>query len=134
MADLSITAANVLKGANAVVYYGTAGAAITAGQVVYKDAATGTYKLADSNVAGATTPAGIALHAAATGQPLAVQTAGDITLGAVLTAGAAYYLSETAGGIEPAADLGSGETIALLGLAKSISVLALKITMPGVTI
>lgn len=134
MADLTITAASVAKGGNAVVDNGTAGASVTAGQVVYKDASTGTYKLADSNLAGATTPAGIALHAAASGQPLAVQTSGDITIGATLTAGTAYYLSETAGGIQPAADLASGETVAQLGLAKSTTVLALRIILPGVTL
>ncbi len=134
MVDLTITAASVQKGGNAVVDNGIAGASLTAGQVVYKDAATGTYKLADSNFAGATVPVGIALHAAATGQPIAVQTSGDITIGATLTAGSAYYFSETAGGIQPAADLGSGEVVGQLGLAKSTTVLELRINLPGVTL
>ncbi len=38
MADLSITAANVLRGSNARVETGIFGATVTAGQVVYRDA------------------------------------------------------------------------------------------------
>lgn len=48
MADLTITAASVLAGSNATTRQGTAGATITAGQVVYFDDTTKTYKLAKS--------------------------------------------------------------------------------------
>jgi hypothetical protein len=86
MADLVITAANVLPGSSAVIKEGTAGAAITAGQVVYADSATNTYKLADCNSATAAvrSPKGIALHAAASGQPIAILTSGLITIGATV--------------------------------------------------
>jgi hypothetical protein len=134
MSDISITATSVLQGGNAVVVHGIAGAAITAGQVVYLDAATGKWKLADANGSGTTHPGGIALNGAASGQPVAVQTSGDITVGGSLTAGSRYYLSGTAGGIMPEADLTTGDNVALLGLAKSTTVLALKITEPGVTL
>jgi hypothetical protein len=136
MSDLSITAVNVIAGANADKEFGKAGAVITAGQVVYKETATGKFKPADSNsaTAEAKTPYGVALNGAADGQPLAVCRAGDITIGATLTAGSPYYLSETPGGIQPAADLASGENVALLGLAKSTTVLALRIQAPGVTL
>lgn len=132
MADLVITAANVLADSSARIEHGTAGAAVTAGQVVYLDAATGTYKLADSNGAAALrSPAGIALHAAGVGQPLAVAEQGPITIGAALTAGVAYYLSDTPGGICPVADVGSGEYATILGIASSASVLKLKIQESG---
>lgn len=134
MSDISITATSVLQGGNAVVVHGIAGVAITAGQVVYLDAATGKWKLADANGSGTTHPGGIALNGAASGQPVAVQTSGDITVGGSLTAGSRYYLSGTAGGIMPEADLTTGDNVALLGLAKSTTVLALKITEPGVTL
>lgn len=136
MADLSITASAVIAGSNAVVEHGTGGATITAGQMVYKEASSGKFKLADSNsaTAEAKTPYGIALNGCADGQPLAVVKSGDVTMNAVLTAGSSYYLSETPGGIQPAADLGSGENVALLGLAKSTTVLALRIQVPGVTL
>ncbi len=137
MADLSITAANVIPGANAAIDRSAkAGAALAAGKVVYREAATGTYKLADSNsaTAEAKTPTGIALHAAEIGQPVAVQTAGELSFGAILTAGSDYYLSETPGGIQPRADVASGELVSSLGYAKSTSVLVLKIQPTGVTL
>jgi hypothetical protein len=52
MADLTITAANVLASGQATKETGVAGATITAGQPVYKEAATGLFKLSDSNAAG----------------------------------------------------------------------------------
>jgi hypothetical protein len=78
MADLVITAANVAAGAGSRKNTGTAGATITAGQVVYQDAADGKYKLADANsgTAAARAPAGIALHGALAGQPLSILSRG----------------------------------------------------------
>lgn len=134
MTDVSITAANVKPGANAIVAHGTAGATITAGQVVYLDTTSGKYKLADNDLAAAKTPTGIALNGASDGQPIAVQVSGDLTAGGTLTAGTAYYLSATAGGICPVADLTTGDNVAQLGLAKSATVLALRIQVPGVTL
>ncbi|RAI34526.1 hypothetical protein [Rhodoplanes serenus] len=136
MADLSITAANVIAGSDAAIVNGRAGATVTAGQVVYREASTGKYKLAynDSATAEVKVPAGIALHGAADGQPLAVQTGGDITIGATLTPGSAYVLSSTPGAIAPVADLGTGDYVVQLGLAKTAAVLALRITIPGVTL
>src|SRR5688572_11203202 len=101
MADLSITAANVVAAAGATIEHGTAGATITAGQVVYRDDADKKYKLADNDsaTAAARDPRGIALHGASNGQPLAIARSGDVTIGAALTAGLAYYLSGTPGGI-----------------------------------
>lgn len=136
MTDVSITAANVVAGENASVERGTAGATITAGQVVYLDSADRRYKLADSNsaTAAARAPRGIALNGAASGQPIAVQTAGDLTIGGTLTAGVAYYLSDSPGGVCPVADIGSGEYSVLLGMAKSASVLAVNIQASGVAL
>ncbi len=135
MADLTITAANVIAGANASKKDGIAGEAITAGKVVYQASASKKWMLADSNsaTAEARKASGIALNGAALNQPLAVQTSGDITIGATLTAGAIYALSDTAGSICPEADVGAGEYICVLGLAKTTSVLALAIQSPGVS-
>ncbi|WP_454914988.1 hypothetical protein [Xanthobacter sediminis] len=136
MANLTITAASVLAGSNVVTESGIAGEAITAGQVVFMNPATKRFGLADSNsaTAAARVPRGIALNSAAAGQPLSVARNGDITLGAVLTAGTAYYLSDTPGGICPVADVGSGEYVVLLGLAKSASVLGLSVQATGVAL
>lgn len=136
MTDLSITAASVVPGADARTISGTAGATITAGQAVYLDTATNTYKLADSNGAAALirTPVGIALHGASANQPLTIQRSGDLTIGATLTAGVAYYLSDTPGGICPVADVGSGEYPCIVGIAKSTTVLDVNIQASGVAL
>lgn len=124
MADISITATAVAPGTDAVIRNGTAGATITAGQPVYLDA-NNRYQLADSDSATALarSPVGHALHGASSGQPLAIIETGDLTLNAVLTAGLAYYLSKTAGGICPVADIASGGYPVVLGIAKSTTVL-----------
>lgn len=136
MADLTITAANVLSGTGARIVYGTAGVALTAGQVVYLDEATNSYKLSDSNSATAAVRDvdGIALHAAAAGQPIAVHTRGPLTIGATLVAGQTYALSETPGGIQPVADLGSGEYPTIIGMAISTTVLNVHIQSAGVAL
>jgi hypothetical protein len=136
MADLSITAANVVAGAGAVTENGSAGEAVTAGQPVYKDPTSNKYMKADSNSAtvAARQARGIALNGAALDQPLVIHRAGDITLGAVLTPGTAYYLSDAPGGICPLADVGTGEYVCQLGIAKSASVLAVNIQFPNVSL
>lgn len=136
MADLTITAANVVPDSGARVARGYAGEAITAGDVVYLDTVNNEYLLADADsaTAAANSPSGIALNGASDGQPVAVLVHGDVTLGSVLTAGVAYYLSATAGGIAPYADLVSGDNVVLLGIAKSATVLHVKIVDPGVAL
>lgn len=133
MSDLSITAASVLAGEGATKETGIAGATITAGQAVYKEAATGKYKLADCNSATAEVRVarGIALNGASDGQPLQIQTAGPITIGATVTAGVQYYLSGTPGGIRPVADNTTGDYPCTIGLATSTTALKLNITGAG---
>lgn len=135
MSDVSITVANVQSGAGAIIEDGVAGAAIAQGQVVYRDA-DGSYKLADCNGASATirTPRGIALNAASANQPVRIQTKGEITIGGTLSAGAAYYLSGTPGGIRPAADNTTGDYPSLIGIAKSTTNLLLSIAASGVAL
>lgn len=137
MADLSLTAANVIPQSNAIIDRSRyAGATIAAGDMVYLDSTTKKWKLADADSATQEIQetSGMAVSGASDGQPIAVQTSGDVALGAVLTAGSRYYLSSTPGKIEPEADLSTGEEINLIGLAKSTTVLTIKITRPGVTL
>lgn len=133
MADLSITAANVLAGAGAITERGIAGATITAGQPVYKAASDSKYKLADDNSATAEVRVarGIALNSASDGQPLTILTSGLITIGATMVAQTAYYLGDTPGAICPVADLASGEFPCLLGMSTSTTVLKVDIQAPG---
>jgi hypothetical protein len=135
MADISITAGNVVPGSDAVRESGTAGATITAGQLVYLDTSDMKFKLADSNGAAALrVPNGIALNGASNGQPLSVQKGGDITIGGTLTAGIPYFLSDTPGGLCPLPDIGAGEFSCIIGIAKSTSVLAVNIQPSGVAL
>lgn len=136
MADLTITAANVVAGADSARESGTAGETIAAGKAVYFDSTVKKWKLADSNsgTAEVRKATAIALNGASLNQPVTVHKSGDITIGATLTAGTAYYLSDTPGGICPFADVGAGEYVCLLGLAKSTSVLAVNIQYPNVSL
>jgi hypothetical protein len=133
MADLSITANNVVAGSGAKKVTGAAGATITAGQVVYYDTTTSTYKLADTDSATAAvrSPVGIALNGAAANQPLTVCTSGPVTIGATVAVGDVYYLSGTAGGLAPFADVAAGDYPCIIGICTSTSVLDVKIHEAG---
>lgn len=136
MADLTITAANVMPGANAQTVTGIAGAALTAGKAVFLDTVTNTWKLAGSNSATVSERAanGIALNGASAGQPVEVQTGGDITIGAAVVQGVAYYTSGVAGGICPVADIVAGMQSQVVGIAKSATTLSLFFATAGVTL
>lgn len=136
MADITITAANVVKGSGASMDRGTAGETIAAGKTVYLDSATNKYLLADSNSAtvAARSPDGVALNGASLNQPVAVLLSGPVTIGATLTPGVAYYQSDTPGGICPVADVGSGEYSTVIGIATSASVLDVRISESGVSL
>ncbi len=130
------SSANVVAGSNSAQISGVAGETIAAGKAVYKSSATGKWMLADSNsaTAEARQAQGIALTGSSLNQPLTIHRSGDITIGGTLVAGTAYYLSDTPGGICPVADVGAGEYVCLLGLAKSTTVLAVSIQYPGVSL
>lgn len=134
MVDLVITPASVVAGSGATTTNGTAGATITAGQVVYLDSATtGKWQLADTDSATAAVRAahGVALNGASDGQPLSVCTEGAVTIGATIAAGVAYYLSGTPGGICPVADVAAGDYPCIIGMGASTTVLNVNIVYPG---
>lgn len=130
MTDLSITAANVVPGATCRTVQGTAAETITAGQPVYLNAA-GKWAKADSDAAGLQDASGIALTGSALNQPIVVAKVGAVTIGATLVAGDPYYVSSTAGGICPFADLSNGEKVVQLGVATSTTVLNIDIQNTG---
>lgn len=125
MADLVITAANVVAGTGVQTERINAGAALTAGQVVYKDAGdSNKAKLtdADSATVAAREADGIVLNNSASGQPVVIarlDSGGLLTIGATVTPGVAYYASDTAGGICPFADLESGDWPTIIGIGYS---------------
>lgn len=136
MADLSLTAASVIAGTGANTENGSLGAAVTAGQVLYKASADGLWYLADNNSATAAIrqATGIALNGGGIGQPVRVLLSGPVTIGATVTAGVAYYLSDTPGGICPVADLASGEYSCLVGIATSTTVIDVRFQYSGVAL
>lgn len=137
MAEIAVTAANVIAGANAVIAEGTAGATITAGQLLYIDtAASNVLKLADANgVSPVCDLAGIALNSASTGQPVKYQTGGLITIGGTVTVGTTYILGATTpGAFAPDSDKASGWKVNQLGIATTTGILLLRIWNTGVTV
>lgn len=135
MTDLTITATSVVKSTGSKTKTGIAGAAITAGQVVYVDTGdSNKIKVVDSDSATALARevAGIALNGASSGQPVTYQWDGRITVGATVAVGTIYVASDTAGGIMPAADLETGDYTSILGIAVSTTELDLQIHNGGV--
>lgn len=136
MADVSVTAANVAVVSGSTLFSdGFLGATVTAGQTVYLDSVTGTYKLGDANASSATAAVvGIALNGGVSGQPVKVATAGTLTAGFTVTPGAVYVQSATAGGIAPVADLASGHYPVIVGIGTSATVIKLSFFAGGVAI
>ena len=138
MVDLVITPASVVAGNDASIDLGAiAGETITAGKAVYQNLTTGKWMLADNNAATppeAKSPQGIALNGASLNQPLAVQRGGDIVIGATLVPGDSYYLGDTPGGICPRADILTGESVTIMGIARNATTLRIEIVESGVTL
>jgi len=129
MATTTVTAP--VPGSGATVVEGTAGATIVAGQTVYLDSTTNTYKLADCGAATTDAMAGFAITGASATQPLKVLIDGSMT-GVGLTDGEAYFLSTTAGDICLYADLvGGTDYITYVGTATSTTVILVSIHVSG---
>jgi hypothetical protein len=127
MADLTITAANVLAQSGSSTSYSKAAVAITAGQVIYVNGTS--MSLAQATSSAASNCAGIALNNAAAGQPLAFLTSGPITIGATVVVGGVYAVAaDNAGAICPIADiLTTGDYITVLGVATNSTTITVDI-------
>jgi hypothetical protein len=134
MADITITAANVLMSANGKSATGIAGETITAGQTLYLNSADNRLYKADANASIATADCvGIALGGGAAGQPITYcyedpnfTPGGTLSLAAAADSGV-YVLSATAGGIAPMDDLAAGMYPCVLGVAYSTTKMSLRI-------
>jgi hypothetical protein len=125
MADWSLTAGNVLPTTTTdyVDRAGIAGATIAAGDIVYKDSTTNSYKLAQADVALGVADAsavGMAMNSAASGQPVVVAQ-GLITIGSGFTAGIQYNLSAAAGKACPVADTVAGTNLNVVAIGCMMS-------------
>ena len=133
MADLSITAANVVKGAGSTTRSGTCGtAAITAGDALYT--LSGALELADTATAVTAACVGIALCDAAAGQPVVYLAAGLIDPGAIVAIGTYYALSATAGNIAPIADCAAGDFVTGLGFGTAADEITVAINASNVQV
>lgn len=139
MADLTITPANVhAQGEDTRIRVVQFGDAMAAGKAFCYAIESGVQKafLADATTAsGLTDCKGVVLVGAADDGYGVVCEGGPIDVGATLTAGTAYILSETAGGIAPAADF-SGYTSATqvhIGYASATDQLEVKPFATGAT-
>lgn len=134
-ADISLTAASVVPGANAKLVTKIAGATITAGQVVYEDTGdSNKVKLADTDSATALARVvfGIAAGGAAAGQPVRIiREDDDLTLGGTVAIGDILILSGTAGAVAPSADAATGDYVVFLGVAKSTTKINFKPVASG---
>ena len=134
MADLTITASQVLPGTGVTQANGTAGETITAGQPVYKDSTDSNHlKLAGAaSTAAIATCVGISAHASLDGQPLTYYTAGLVTIGAgaAPAEGVMYTLSTTAGKITTDAIV-STEYLTYLGTANGSNQIDISLDVTG---
>jgi len=135
MADLSQTAANVVKSSGSI-QNGTAGATITAGMPIYLDADDNNEAkpCEAGDTAAKANAVAIALNGASDGQPVSYLASGTINLGATLTVGTVYCVSQTSGKICPNADLVTGDMVTVLGIATTAALLSLDINASGIEV
>lgn len=133
MADISVTAASVVPGSDAIYVDGTAGETITAGMTCYKSTSDSKWYKADNNdTAAKAVVGGISLNGASLNQPIRIQTGGTITIGATVAVGTIYVQSTTAGGIAPSADLATGNYVTILGVATTAAIIKLGLNVSGI--
>jgi hypothetical protein len=128
-ADLTITAGNVkIVDEDSTTKRVKFGETVTQGQAVYQKNSDGKWWKADADSATAeeTQAEAIVLTPGGADEYGYVVTAGLINMGATLTVGQIYVLSDVAGGVRPAADNGSGDTVVILGVATTSSRLWLR--------
>jgi len=133
MADLSVTAAEVLAYAGATVKTGLAGETITAGMTVYLKS-DGLLWKAKALTAAEAAAAGITLNGAAAGQPIQYVQAGGIDPGATVVVGVVYGVTDTAGGIGDVAERTTPDFVTVLGIGVTASRIELNIQAGGIGI
>ena len=133
MADLAVTAANVVIYTGASTGSGTAGEALTAGEPLYKHT-DGKYYAALADTALHAACVGVALNDAAAEQPITFIKSGGFNPGAAVTVGYVYGITDTAGGISLISERAAADFPTILGFATTTSRIELDINKPGVVI
>jgi len=134
MADLTLTAANVVQTGGEPAQKGIAADTITQGQALYKNTA-GALVRCDADVLASSAFAGIALNAASSGQPVLYAPPGaTVNIGATTTKNVYYVVSVTPGGLAPSADLTSGDYITLLFVGNGTAIVTVLGHVTGVAV
>ena len=134
MADLSITATNIIAVDGYYPVDKKAGEAVTRGKVAYTKAADDALWIATAvGTSAQAEVTGIFLNDAAAGQPVRVISSGNLGFGTILTVGMIYVLSD-AGAIAPISDLTTSDYVSVLGIATTTSNLLLTIINSGVEV
>lgn len=136
MADLAITASEVEPGLAAKTDTGNAGATLTAGQSVFRDADDlNRIKLADNGEREKAAAVGVTLHAALADQPIKFQRGGTLKLGASAAPaiGVIYVVGSTPGSIAPVADLAVHEFCTMLGVGDGVDSIVMPPEWPFVS-
>lgn len=134
MANLTITAASVVPDSSAQLKYGISGATIAQGDALYLDSVTNTLKLAVATSAAAAAFVGIAVNAAAAGQPVTYIAGGLVTIGATVALGQIYCVSATAGKLCPHADLVSTNYVTFVGMPTTTAIINVAFKVSGVQV
>lgn len=129
MADIVMTPASLVMGADCQTVTHIAAVAVTAGQAVYFDQTTGKLKLADADAdAWAHACIGIAVTTTpAANLPVTVVISGTLTAGSVFAKGTPVFLSKVAGGLALAADItGAGTYWTQIGIGTGTTTLLIR--------
>ena len=132
MVDVTVTATEVLSTDDTQEASGDLGATVAAGEVVYLDSSTGTYKLADTDVLSLHAAKAIALNGGGSGQPVRLAVGGKLDPGFTVALGEIYVLSGDAGKIAPVADLANTDYTFIIGIGVTTSSLLLIMKTAGV--
>lgn len=129
MADVTVTAAEVLPTATTEFATGTAGETITAGEPLYKKSAdSDALWKCDADTSAESDCVGIALCSGGDGQQLVYATGGSIDPGFTAVVGEAYAVSATVGRIAPVSDITTTDDfVTFLGIATTAANLKLSI-------
>jgi hypothetical protein len=124
---------SVIPGSNAQVRPETAGAAILAGQAVYKNPSDQRVYLAVTTSQITAACIGIAISSAPTaGQKIFIVWEGDVEGTATLVQGESYHVCDTAGSLDISTAVGSGDWCCYVGGARSASILRIRVNQLGV--
>jgi len=134
MADLTITATDVNIVSDSFAERVLAGESLTPGQAVYQNASDLKYYKADCDTVSTATVSGVCVsYAAADAYVYILNSLNSvIDIGATVSVGEIYVVSDTAGNIMPNTDLTSGQYVSVIGYGSDTNEITMNIYNSGV--